>query len=444
MIITSKIKAILKINFLKTCLVFSGLFLIYDVSENAYAVCILFACAISSYFLAFLISRKESSFRLSLGQLIVPLIFVLIVILNITGLVGTLTGSTNNQANASLLLGAPFYFLSAAAFISDICLKKQSLPNLLDYFVYLCLPFKLLAGPLEPPRLLNQIKNWSPRFTWWKFGIAWPWIVLGTFMKFVIANRLEPSLNISFTSPLTSLITAAIFELKFYFDFAGYSFMGYGFALLCGFKINQNFRHPFFAPNVLIFWHRWHISLGEFLRIYILAPNLRHFSTRSQKLIFASSIFLVSALWHGGTGNYVLWGLFHGGVYFVYVNYFKKKNITPFIGFILMVLFFIFGRFIAIDSNFERLLEKIYELMNLPFVFTYHNPLYEIENKFKGINFVALVAVFLFLILEAYSLKLYSIKRSYHFFRKPLISFFLLMVVLFCGVSNHNLLYARI
>ena len=76
MVITSKIKNILKINFLKTCLVFSGLFLIYDVSENVFAVCILFACAILSYFLAFFISRKESSFRLTLGKLIVPMTFV--------------------------------------------------------------------------------------------------------------------------------------------------------------------------------------------------------------------------------------------------------------------------------------------------------------------------------------------------------------------------------
>ena len=195
-----------KINFLKTCLVFSGLFLIYDVSENAFTVFILFACTVLSYFVAFFISNQESYFRLTLGKWIVPLTFVLIVILNVSGLIGTLTGTTNNQTNTSLLLGSTFYLLSAAAFISDICLKKQSLPNILDYFVYLCLPFKLLAGPLEPPRLLNQIKNWSPRFTWWRFGIAWPWIVLGTFMKFVIANRLSPSLNLDFTSPLTSII----------------------------------------------------------------------------------------------------------------------------------------------------------------------------------------------------------------------------------------------
>ena len=114
-----------KINFLKTCLVFSGLFLIYDVSENAFTVFILFACTVLSYFVAFFISNQESYFRLTLGKWIVPLTFVLIVILNVSGLIGTLTGTTNNQTNTSLLLGSTFYLLSAAAFISDICLKKQ-------------------------------------------------------------------------------------------------------------------------------------------------------------------------------------------------------------------------------------------------------------------------------------------------------------------------------
>ena len=369
--------------------------------------------------------------------------FVLIVILNVSGLIGTLTGTTNNQTNTSLLLGSTFYLLSAAAFISDICLKKQSLPNILDYFVYLCLPFKLLAGPLEPPRLLNQIKNWSPRFTWWRFGIAWPWIVLGTFMKFVIANRLSPSLNLDFTSPLTSIITAAIFELKFYFDFAGYSFMGYGCALICGFKINQNFRHPFFASNVVIFWHRWHISLGEFLRRYILEPNLKLFSSRNQKIIFASSIFLVSALWHGGTMNYALWGFFHGCIYFIYITYFKKKNIPKLIGYLSMILFFIFGRFLAIDSNFSRLLIKIELLYSWPFSFKYIFQSCLIEYNFLNSEVKGLIGAILFLILEAMSLRFFSLNKPYHLFRKPLFALGLLMMIMFFGTNSKSLLYAR-
>jgi len=359
-------------------------------------------------------------------------------------LIGTLTGSSNNQSNSNLLLGAPFYFLSAAAFISDVCLKKQSLPSLIDYFVYLCLPFKLLAGPLETPKLLNQIKIWSPRFTWWKFGIAWPWIVLGTFMKFVIANRLAPTLNLEFTSPLTTIITAAIFELKFYFDFAGYSFMGYGFALLCGFRINQNFKHPFFASNVIIFWHRWHISLGEFLRRYILDPNLKLFSSRNQKMIFASSIFLVSALWHGGTMNYALWGLFHGSVYFAFIAFFKKKKNLKLIGYLSMILFFIFGRFLAIDSNFDRLYVKINQFLEIPIHIDNILKLPKIEYSFLKMEFNGIAVAIIFLILEAVSMHLYSINRPYHLFRKPIIALILVIVVLFYGLSSSNLLYARI
>jgi alginate O-acetyltransferase complex protein AlgI len=440
---TSIAKNILKIYFLKICLIFSGLFLIYYVSENINTVTILCICTIFSYVATFYINFNESIFRTYIGKWIVPITFLVLVILNISGLIGTLTGSSNNQANSNLLLGAPFYFLSAAAFISDICLKKQSLPSLIDYFVYLCLPFKLLAGPLETPKLFNQIKIWSPRFTWWKFGIAWPWIVLGTFMKFVIANRLAPALNLEFTSPLTTLLTAAIFELKFYFDFAGYSFMGYGFAILFGFNINQNFKHPFFASNIVLFWHRWHISLGEFLRRYILDPNLKLFPSKHHKMIFASSIFLVSALWHGGTLNYALWGLFHGCVYFTYITFFKRKKNPKLIGYLSMGGFFIFGRFLAIDSTFLRLLIKIKILFIWPFFFKdiFQSPL--IEYVFLNSEIKGLIGAIIFLILEAMSLKFYSLNKPYHLFRKPLFSMGLLLTIMFFGTNSKVLLYAR-
>ena len=104
---------------------------------------------------------------------------------------------------------------------------------------------------------------------------AWPWLALGTVMKFVIGNRLTPAVTLGDTHPTVALLTAAIFELKFYFDFAGYSFIGYGGALLFGFRISRNFTHPFLASNVVLFWRRWHMSLGRFLARYLLMTLVR-------------------------------------------------------------------------------------------------------------------------------------------------------------------------
>lgn len=148
-------------------------------------------------------------------------------------------------------------------------------PGALDFFTYVALPFKLLAGPLEPPSFIRQLQQWQPRFSLVRVTAAWPWLALGTVMKFVIGNRLTPAVTLGDTHPTVALLTAAIFELKFCFDFAGYSFIGYGGALLFGFRISRNFTHPFLASNVVLFWRRWHMSLGRFLARYLLMTLVR-------------------------------------------------------------------------------------------------------------------------------------------------------------------------
>ena len=89
-------------------------------------------------------------------------------------------------------------------------------------------------------------------------------------MKFCIGSRLTPSNLLEYDDPVGSFICAFIFELKFYFDFAGYSFLVFGLAKLFNINLTLNFNHPFTANNVVEFWHKWHISLGKFLQRYIL------------------------------------------------------------------------------------------------------------------------------------------------------------------------------
>lgn len=428
----------------KIILCASGFLLLAFVGGSIWPMVSLFACATITYGFA-LHSQASTNARYKkiIGRWSVLFTLALIVTLNLTGQIGTLTGASDSaQSSFSLLLAAPFYFLSAAAFMSDIAHNKLRMPKFLDYLTYLSLPFKLLAGPLELPRMLGQIEKFTPRFTWWRFSSAWPWMAMGAFMKFVIANRLNPSANLDLTDPISTLTTAAVFELKFYFDFAGYSFIGYGAALCIGFRMNKNFAHPFFASNVVNFWRQWHMSLGRFLSRYILEPNLSFFSSRSSKVFFASCIFFVSALWHGGTLNYVLWGFFHATIYFIYVSYLKRRNIKHSVGILSMVIFFIMGRFFAIDANGMRLQEKIQNIFILN--------TYQVNNE-KFISHIifnseikGLIAAFLFLSLEFLSLRLYSSHRSYHLFRKPLFALFFLILFIFFGIDTGNLLYARI
>jgi D-alanyl-lipoteichoic acid acyltransferase DltB (MBOAT superfamily) len=422
-----------------------GLALLYAVSHGPAAPLTLAACTLFSHGLG---SRLRRSPRTGLHTAVqrgaVPLAFALLVLLNLTGLVGTLTGAQSTlAAGASLaLIALPFYLLSMAAFLSEMAGQRQTLPTLLDYAVYVGLPFKLLAGPLEPPRLLKQIERWRFSLRRSRLRVAWPWLALGLFMKYVVANRLDPAPHLQLTDPLASLVTAAVFELKFYFDFAGYSFMAYGGALALGLHINRNFDQPFLAPNVVLFWRRWHMSLGRFLARYLLEPNLSLWRGRQAKLVFASSIFLASAMWHGGTVNYLLWGLFHGTVYFVYGQWVRRWNVPAGLGTLAMLMFFVGGRMLAVEANGTRLLERLAALAN-PWAWRASPPggwdAFFTSQDLRGIAVAAA-----FLAAEVLDRRLYPHRRGYHLLRRPAVACLLCLLFVLFGIDSGTLLYARV
>jgi len=420
---------------------FSTLVLFGGSKESIFLILILASLAFIGVEWISKLANTEIKKKISLYA--VPTCFLIIVILNLTGWIGTLTGASSGNQNFALLLAAPFYLLSIAAYFSDAIAGKIKKISFLNYLLYISLPFKLLAGPLEPPALIKQIEALKPRFRNTYILVAWPWVVLGVFMKFVIANRLNPAANLHLTDPISALLTASVFEIKFYFDFAGYSFIAYGLALASGLKINHNFDHPFFAANVVLFWRRWHMSLGRFLSRYILEPNLKFIKTRSGKEVFASSIFIVSAMWHGGTVNYLFWGIFHAICYYSYIKYLKKirfKNITSVSS---MLAFFVLGRFLATEANTDRLFEKIKNILSMNYYIEYIvNP--KLNYIFQSFELKALSLFTLFLLLEAYTLHRYTNNRPYHFFRKPTISIIILIAVICFSVQSGGLLYARI
>lgn len=438
----------IKKNINKVILIFLGFIVLYTVSKSFFSLFLIFLVSLFTFLISHFKNHIIPSSRQEFEKICVPLSFAILVLFNIFGFIKTLTGTIENNTSTHLLfVGITFYILSAGAYIADnkITYTKQNLLNeYIDLFLYLILPFKLLAGPLESPQIINQFNNITLNIikSHSRYLYSFTWISLGIFMKFCIASRLTPSNLLIYTDPVGSFVCAFIFELKFYFDFAGYSFIVFGLAKLFGLNLTLNFNHPFTANNVVEFWHKWHISLGKFLQRYILIKNLSTFKSRMTKAIFASSIFLISAMWHGGTLNYFYWGLFHGLVYLFYIQNFKFKKIPKFIGILSMFIFFVFGRMIAIDINSGRLVDKF---MNYFIISNYNfdiNYLIEIFSLGLSQKFI-LVTIFIFLFFEFYQTKFYK-KNSYHFFRKPFVSISLFAISILYGFNSLELLYARI
>lgn len=108
---------------------------------------------------------------------------------------------------------------------------------------------------------------------------------------------------------LANYLRVLNYTLNTYFQFAGYSDVAIGLALLLGFRVMENFNYPFLAPNINEFWNRWHISLSSWCRDYVYTPMA---SITRKPIIGIIMTMLVIGLWHEISLKYIIWGVYHG------------------------------------------------------------------------------------------------------------------------------------
>ena len=60
-----------------------------------------------------------------------------------------------------------------------------------------------------------------------------------------------------------------MFSGQIFCDFAGYSNIARGTALLLGYRLPVNFSAPYIASSFKSFWERWHMTLSRWLRDYL-------------------------------------------------------------------------------------------------------------------------------------------------------------------------------
>ena len=105
------------------------------------------------------------------------------------------------------------------------------------------------------------------------------------------------------------------YSLNLYYDFWGYSLMASGICIAIGFPFVENFRHPYAATGVADYYRRWHITLGAWFRDYVYIPLGGSKKGALRTLVNLFAVWLLTALWHGLTLNFLIWG----GVLFVLI-----------------------------------------------------------------------------------------------------------------------------
>ena len=203
-------------------------------------------------------------------------------------------------------VGISFFILRAASYIYDGKCEK----NFFKVFSYLMFFPCVHAGPIARYQGFEKGYHRTADFTMMSRGICL--VLYGAFKKLFFADALYTAFDMFHLGGTTLSAALALFAyaMYIYFDFSGCSDMAVGVAAVLGFDLPKNFDFPYMSRSVSEFFRRWHITLGHWLFDYVYLP-LGGSKNGKARMIFAQlAVWIFSALWHGVTLSYLLWGVY--------------------------------------------------------------------------------------------------------------------------------------
>lgn len=222
--------------------------------------------------------------------------------------------------DSSLLpLGISFYIFKMISYQADLFMgQMKHRPKFIETATYFTMFPQITEGPIMRFKE-GLFGTGEPRkVTIRRFSDGIFFLVMGLGMKVLIADRIGILWNeltkIGYQSISTPLawIGAFAYSFQLYFDFWGYSLMASGVAMMLGFPFILNFIHPYAADGVADFYRRWHATLGSWFKDYIYIP-MGGSRRKTGRVIFnLMVVWALTGFWHGGTVNFIIWGLVLG------------------------------------------------------------------------------------------------------------------------------------
>lgn len=302
----------------------------------------------------------------------------------------TLFNITNDSSFISIDLilpvGISFYTLQTLSYTIDVYDKKMKASfDFVSFFAYVSFFPQLVAGPIE--RATNLLPQFTKEreFSYEKANDGMRQILWGLFKKMVVADHCgiyvdDVFANWEVYSGSTLLLGLVVATFQFYCDFSGYSDIAIGTGRLFGFNLSKNFDFPFFSRNISEFWQKWHITLIDWFRFYIVNKLKGYTKNKIARNIFV--VFLVTGLWHGAAWTYIVWGLLHA-VTFLPIIYGKRKKY----------------RHVVAKGKLLPSLSELSQMMKTYLTFVLVGVFFRIDTVYNG---------FMFLI-EIFSLSFFSI-----------------------------------
>ena len=233
----------------------------------------------------------------------------------VIGNIGVLALFKMHVGDVSLPLGLSFYTFQVLSYLIDVyhgTVKREG--SLLQFATYITMFPKLISGPItdygavkdalsERKVTVEQLQDGLKLFT------------LGLGLKVLLADRvgiLWHEVQVTgFESISTGLawLAAVAYSMKIYFDFYGYSLMAMGLGQMLGFSLPINFKNPYMVRSVREFYRRWHMTLGSWFCRYVYIPLGGSHGGEMQTVRNLLIVWVLTALWHGTTANFLLWGI---------------------------------------------------------------------------------------------------------------------------------------
>lgn len=335
--------------------------------EPAYAILIIIT-SLSTWGCGLLIDKDEKQKKLIISLCIIINLFILFTfkyynfaINTITSMM-SLTGFKLYIPHSDFLLpvGISFYTFQCIGYIVDVY-RKEIRPerNLVTYALFVSFFPQLVAGPIERAKNLLPQFHFKHTFDGETFIDGLKMMIWGFFMKLCIAGNVAPYVdavynNVPNHNGTSFLLATFFFTFQIFCDFGGYSLIAIGTAKCLGFKLMQNFNHPYLSLSVKEFWRRWHISLSSWFSDYVYIPLGGSRCNKAKHYRNLMITMLTSGLWHGANWTFVCWGGLHG-VYLVcnsaYTKMTRRKSWTPKLFRVILTYCFISFAWIFFRAN---------------------------------------------------------------------------------------------
>lgn len=296
-------------------IIITGFFIFY---KSPLSCCILTTISLGNYYLL-----HKANFRKSIAISISLVILILLI------------------ASAKILftiydhwiipIGMSYYIFRNIHYSVDSYQGRIQNPDLLNYLAYNFFLPVIVIGPIHRyPEFVRDLQR--RRLNSQYFSIGLQRILFGVSKIVIIGNYLITSKSLTFIGNLgennawlKAYLETVALVMNAYFQFAGYSDVAIGLALLLGYRVMENFNYPFLATNMQEFWGKYHMSLSAFCRDYIYTPIASYYR---KPLLGIVATMIIIGLWHEISLPFVIWGVLQAGGIYLAVLFKNVSNST--------------------------------------------------------------------------------------------------------------------